>query len=88
MPSSYTLTPEKKLVWRSIVEAAPMYPRGTFAYMQLEYGVILSEIVMRVTGKTLPEFLDVEIATPLHLPALQYGLANRDINTLAYSFWL
>ena len=88
IPSSYTLVPEKQLVWRSIVEATPMYPRGTFAYMPLEYGVILTEIVMRVTGKTLPEFLDAEIATPLHLPALQYGLANRDINTLAYSFWL
>lgn len=88
IPSSYTLDPEKLLVWQMIVEAKPMYSRGTFAYMPLEYGIILNEIVLRVTGKTLAEFLHTEIAIPLNLPALQYGLAQRDINTLAYSFWL
>lgn len=88
IPSSYTLNPEKKLTWRTIIEAKPMYVRGTFAYMPLEYGVILSEIIMRLSGKGLSEFVMEEISTPLHIPALQYGLADRDIHSLAYSYWL
>ncbi len=87
IPSSYTLAPEKKLVWRTIVETAPMYPRGTFAYMPLEYGVILSEIIQKITGKTFPEFVVEAISKPLHLPALQYGLADRPMHTLAHSYW-
>lgn len=88
IPSAYTVDPEKQLSWHMIVEAKPMYPRGTFAYMPLEYGVLLNAIVSQLTGKTLAECLNTDIAIPLNLPALQYGLAQRDINTIAYSFWL
>jgi CubicO group peptidase (beta-lactamase class C family) len=43
---------------------------------------------LRVDGRSLPDFFAGEIAAPLQLPALQFGLAGRDINSLAYSYWL
>ncbi len=71
-----------------IIDARPMYKRGTFAYMPWESGIILCEVVRRVTGQTLAEFIADEIAVPLDLPSLRYGLANRALNQLAYSYWL
>lgn len=87
IPSSYTLNPDKQMTWQTIVEATPVYPRGTFAYMPLEYGVILSKIVEHISGKSFDEFIYKEFAKPLQLPALQFGLINREIHSLAHSYW-
>ncbi len=73
---------------KALIETVPSYPHGTLAYHPHEYGWILSEIVQRVDGRSLPDFFVDEIATPLRLPALQFGLAGRDINSLAFSYWL
>jgi len=72
---------------RELIEATPTFPRGTLAYQPGEYGWILSEIVRRVDGRTLPDYFAEEIAVPLRLPALRFGLAGRDLNSLAYQYW-
>lgn len=87
IPGSYSLVPEKKLTWKTIVKTKPLYPRGTFAYMPIEYGVILTEITQKISGKSLVEFVREEIALPLNAPALHYGLGDRNFNTVAYSSW-
>ncbi|MGV3740087.1 MAG: serine hydrolase domain-containing protein [Gammaproteobacteria bacterium] len=87
IPSSYTLNPEKQMTWKIIVESKPLYPRGTFAYMPLEYGIILSKIVERIYGRSFDEFISKEFATPLQTPALKFGLQNREHDALAHSFW-
>lgn len=88
IPSAYTLLPEKRMTWNTIVEAKPLYPRGTFAYMPLEYGIILSKIVEKISGKTFDDFIARELAKPLGLPALQFGLQDRKSQSIAHSFWL
>jgi CubicO group peptidase (beta-lactamase class C family) len=79
---------DREAVQNALIETVPFYPQGTLAYAPYEFGWILSEIVLRVDGRTLPDFFAEEIAAPLQLPALQFGLAGRDLNTLAFSYWL
>jgi CubicO group peptidase (beta-lactamase class C family) len=86
---------KKKHLWgnreeirKALSECKPSYPRGTLAYHPHEYGWILNEIVLIVDGRSLPVYFEEEIATPLELPALRFGLAGRDVNTVAFSYWL
>lgn len=86
--ADYKRVANRESVLTRLVDAKPMYKRGTFAYMPTEFGAILCELVQRVVGKTLAEFVADEISVPLNLPALRYGLAGRDRNSLAYTYWL
>lgn len=79
---------DRAAVQQALIDTNPSYPRGTLAYHPWEYGWILSEIVLRIDGRSLPDFFADEIADPLQLPSLRFGLARRDINSLAYSYWL
>lgn len=91
VPSLYTdykLVADRESVLARLVDAKPMYKRGTFAYMPTEFGAILCEITRRVVGKTLAEYVTEEISVPLNLPALRYGLAGRAHDSLAYTYWL
>lgn len=78
----------REAVQKALIETVPTYPRGTLAYHPHEYGWILSEIVLRVDGRSLPDFFAEEIAVTLQLPALRFGLAGRDIGAVAFSYWL
>lgn len=79
---------DREAIRSALAETVPTYPRGTLAYHPHEYGWILDEIVLRIDGRSLPDFFATEIATPLGLPALQFGLAGRDISSIAFSYWL
>jgi CubicO group peptidase (beta-lactamase class C family) len=72
----------------ALINTTPTYPRGTLAYHPHEYGWILNEVVLRVDGRSLAAYFAEEIATPLKLPALRFGLGDRDINSMAFSYWL
>ncbi len=79
---------DREAIQEALIDTVPSYPRGTLAYHPYEYGWILCEIVLRVDGRSLPDFFDEEIAIPLQLPALRFGLAGRDSDSLAFSYWL
>ncbi len=78
----------REAIQKALIETAPTYPRGTLAYHPYECGWILSEIVQRIDGRRLAEFFAEEIASPLKLPALHFGLGGREINKVAFSYWL
>jgi CubicO group peptidase (beta-lactamase class C family) len=79
---------DRKAVLGHLINAKPTYKRGTFAYMAYEYGWILSEIVLHVDGRALADFVVEELCEPLELPELRYGLGERDIESLAFLYWL
>ncbi len=79
---------DRGAIQSALVDTVPSYPRGTLAYHPYEYGWILNEIALRVDGRSLPDFFLEEITAPLQLPALCFGLAGRDENSLAFSYWL
>jgi CubicO group peptidase (beta-lactamase class C family) len=78
----------REAVLEALIETKPTYKRGTFAYMPYEYGWILSEIVLSVCRKPLAELIATEFSLPLGLPALELGLGERELNSLAFSYWL
>jgi CubicO group peptidase (beta-lactamase class C family) len=73
---------------REVAGVTPTYPRGTLAYGPGEFGWILSEVVRRVDGRSLTEYFTEEIATPLRLPSLRFGLAGRALDSLSHQYWL
>jgi CubicO group peptidase (beta-lactamase class C family) len=53
---------------RAIEQAVPAYPPGEVpAYHILTFGFILGEVVQRITGLPVPEFLRAELLAPLGL---------------------
>jgi len=79
---------DRKAVQTALIETIPTYPRGTLAYHPYEYGWILNEIILRVDGRSLPDFFVEELAVPLQLPALRFGLAGRNLESIAFTYWL
>jgi CubicO group peptidase (beta-lactamase class C family) len=75
-------------IQRALAETRPSFPRGTLAYHPHEFGWILNELVLRVDGRSLPQLFEEEIAVPLGLPALRFGLAGRTQMSLAHTYWL
>ena len=79
---------DEERIWQYIINTRPRYKPGTYAYMPTEFGWILSQVVKRVDGRSIVQFIHDEIAAPLQLPSLRYGLDGRDIDSLAYQYWL
>ncbi len=79
---------DREAMSRQLADAVPVYKRGTLAYQPGEFGWLLSEVVSRVDGRPLADFIEQEIIAPLRLAGLQYGLKNNDYNAIAYSYWL
>lgn len=79
---------DRESVQTALIETIPTYPRGILAYHPYEYGWMLNEIMIRVDGRALPDFFVDELAVPLQLSALRYGLAGRDIDSLVLTYWL
>lgn len=75
-------------VREALIETVPTYPRGTLAYHPHEYGWLLSEVVLQVDGRSLPDLFVEEFAVPLGLPALRFGLAGREPESVAFTYWL
>jgi len=68
------LAPEQVLDWdhvcSEIAAARPWWQPGTAqGYHMVTFGFILGEVVRRVSGRTVGEFLRTEIAEPLHIDA-------------------
>jgi len=60
---------------RAIELATPAYPPGQVpAYHVLSYGFILGELVQRVTGAAVKDFIEAELLAPLGLRNMYLGL--------------
>jgi len=79
---------DRENVQAALIETVPTYPRGTLAYHPHEYGWMFNEIMLRVDGRNLPDFFVEELAVPLQLPALRFGLAGRNLESVAFTYWL
>lgn len=77
----------REFIQHLLINAEPKYPHGTLAYSPADFGWILSEIVIRIDGRSISKYFQEEIATPLNLPNLQFGLSGRSLDSLAYTYW-
>lgn len=86
------VTPEllfdKSEILKRLYAAKPIAPSGSrLAYHAVTAGYILGEVIERVTGQDLRQFLHDHVCKPMDLPYFNYGLAPewRDQSALNYA---
>ncbi len=68
----------------ALAAAAPRpVPDGATAYQALTYGFLVGEIIRRVSGRSLQQFLSEELATPLGLDGLYIGTPAAELHRAA-----
>jgi len=85
---NHKINGDRDAAWHKLLQTPPRYPRGTFAYMPTEYGTILDQLVTRLTGQTIAQQFRNELALPLGLHNIHYGLGSSRLDELAWSYWL
>lgn len=85
-PEGYT--PEWMLDWdrmcREIANLEPMFPIGEHtAYHSLNYGYIVGEILRRVDGRPIAQFLQEEICEPLDIDGAWLGVPDSELDRVA-----
>jgi CubicO group peptidase (beta-lactamase class C family) len=67
-----------------IAELEPIFAPGSkTAYQAVNYGFIVGEIIRRVDGRPIGEFLRGEVAEPLGAPALFFGVPRSALERVA-----
>jgi len=87
LQSMYDQWDDEEKIWQYILTTNPLHKPGTFAYMPSEFGWILSQVVKRIDGRSIIQFIHDEIATPLQLTSLRFGLDRRDKEEFVYNYW-
>lgn len=85
-------TPARWRDWDAVVaamcQARPRYRRGTLAYHPMEFGWILAEVVRRITGEPLPQFVGRELLAPAGLGEISFCAASDEAPRLARTYWV
>jgi CubicO group peptidase (beta-lactamase class C family) len=81
-------TPEWLPDWdrmvRGIADLTPMFPIGQrTAYHSLNYGHINGEILRRVDGRPIAQFLQEEICAPLNIDGAYLGVPDSELDRVA-----
>ena len=85
-PVGYTpdWLPDWDRMCRGIAELKPMYPIGErTAYHSLNFGYINGEILRRVDGRSIAQFLQEEICKPLGINGLYLGVPDSELRRVA-----
>jgi len=85
-PVGYTpdWLPDWDRMCKGIAALKPMYPIGQrTAYHSLNYGYINGEILRRVDGRTIAQFLQDEICKPLGINGVYLGVPDRELHRVA-----
>ena len=85
-PVGYTpdWLPDWDKMCRGIAALKPMYPIGErTAYNSLNYGYINGEILRRVDGRSIGQFLQDEICKPLGINGLYLGVPDSELRRVA-----
>ena len=78
--------PDWDKVRAALIAAPPVHKRGKLAYHPLEYGWLLGEVVERAGGVSLEDFVRNELAGPLGLPGLRFGVDRDELDGTARSY--
>ena len=81
-------TPEWMTDWdrmcKGIADLEPMFPIGErTAYHSLNYGYIVGEILRRVDGRPIAQFLQEEICQPLGINGAYFGVPASEMSRVA-----
>ena len=85
-PVGYTpeWLPDWDRMCRGIADLEPMFPIGQrTAYHSLNYGYINGEILRRVDGRSIAQFLQEEICKPLAIDGAYLGVPDAELDRVA-----
>jgi len=85
-PVGYTpeWLPDWDRMCRGIADLVPMFPIGErTAYHSLNYGYINGEILRRVDGRSIAQFLQDEICAPLDIDGAYLGVPDGELDRVA-----
>jgi CubicO group peptidase (beta-lactamase class C family) len=85
-PVGYTpdWMPDWDRMCKGIADLEPMFPIGErTAYHSLNYGYIVGEILRRVDGRTIAQFLKDEICEPLGINGAYLGVPDSELHRVA-----
>lgn len=72
----------------ALAAAEPRYPRGTLAYLPVEFGWILAEVVARITGQRFDVFLRERLLLPAGLGGLGFTATPDELAAAARCCWV
>ncbi len=72
----------------ALAEAQPRFPRGTLAYLPVEFGWILAEVVARVTGRPFGDFLRERLLRPAGLDGMALTATPEHLAASARCYWV
>ena len=76
--------PDWDRMCRGIADLTPMFPIGErTAYHSLNYGHINGEILRRVDGRSIAQFLEEEVCDPLGLDGAYLGVPDSELRRVA-----
>jgi CubicO group peptidase (beta-lactamase class C family) len=82
------LVAEDLLDWDKMVAAVaalpPILPAGTTAYHALTYGWIVGELVRRIDGRPIGQFVQEEICRPLGMTDIYFGIPESAAGRVAH----
>lgn len=72
----------------ALAAAEPRYPRGTLAYLPVEFGWILAEVVAQITGRRFDDFLRERLLLPAGLGGLAFTATPEQLAAAARCCWV
>ena len=72
----------------ALAAAEPRYPRGTLAYLPVEFGWILSAVVTRVAGEPFAVFVKRRILEPAGLDGMALTATASELAAAARCYWV
>ena len=79
---------DPKAVRDALAAVEPRFPRGTLAYLPMEFGWILAEVVTRVTGRPLVAYLRDRLLTPAGLHGMAFTATAAELADAACCYWV
>jgi CubicO group peptidase (beta-lactamase class C family) len=81
-----TLWDEDK-VWKLLCDAKPIITDGSkLAYHAITGGFVLGQIVQRVTGKTINDYINEKIRKPMGMKYFSYGIEEKYADDIATNY--
>lgn len=78
---------DKDEIWRLLCEAKPVEVDGAkVAYHAITGGFVLQRVLEKVTGGTIEEYLDTHLRQPMGMKWFTYGIASKDLSSLATNY--
>ncbi|MBT8138577.1 MAG: beta-lactamase family protein [Gammaproteobacteria bacterium] len=78
---------DEEEIWRLLCDAKPIITDGSqLAYHAITGGFVLEQVVKKVTGSSITEYIDKKIRQPMAMKFFSYGIDGQHLHELAMHY--